>query len=94
LQDVFLIHVQVPRHTRIIDPVEIVSKEGNLPVEAHLRPAEFAFLRLDRLPGHNRSLDAKLEHISADTITNENGESFHLIRVRTDWVGWVAGMVL
>ncbi|NOR39587.1 MAG: hypothetical protein GQ537_00070 [Gammaproteobacteria bacterium] len=51
MQDVFLIHVQVPRHTRIIDPVEIVSKEGNLPVEAHLRPAEFAFLRLDRLPG-------------------------------------------
>jgi adhesin transport system membrane fusion protein len=29
-------------------------------------------------------LPAKLEHISADTITNEDGESFYLIRVRTE----------
>ena len=29
-------------------------------------------------------LDAKLEHISADTITNEEGESFYLIRVRSE----------
>jgi adhesin transport system membrane fusion protein len=28
-------------------------------------------------------LPAKLEHISADTITDENGESFYLIKVRT-----------
>ena len=29
-------------------------------------------------------LPAKLEHISADTITNEDGDSFYLIRVRTE----------
>ncbi len=29
------------------------------------------------------SLPAKLEHISADTITDESGESVFLIRVRT-----------
>ncbi|NNJ93758.1 MAG: hypothetical protein HKP57_03330 [Halobacteria archaeon] len=30
------------------------------------------------------SLPAKLEHISADTITDESGESVFLIRVRTE----------
>jgi adhesin transport system membrane fusion protein len=29
-------------------------------------------------------LPAKLEHISADTITDENGESFYLVKVRTE----------
>ena len=29
-------------------------------------------------------LPAKLEHISADTITDERGDSYYLIRVRTD----------
>jgi membrane fusion protein, adhesin transport system len=75
-----------------MDLVEIVPIEGNLLVEAHVRPADIAFLRPDqnaqvKLTAYDYAiyggLPAKLEHISADTITDENGESFYLIRVRT-----------
>lgn len=76
-----------------MDLMEIVPLEGNLLVEAHVRPADIAFLRPDqdakvKLTAYDYAiyggLDAKLEHISADTITNEEGESFYLIRVRTE----------
>jgi adhesin transport system membrane fusion protein len=76
-----------------MDLVEIVPMEGKLLVEAHVRPADIAFLRPDqdakvKLTAYDYAiyggLDAKLEHISADTITNEDGESFYLIRVRTE----------
>jgi adhesin transport system membrane fusion protein len=76
-----------------MDLLEIVPLEGNLLVEAHVRPADIAFLRPDqdaevKLTAYDYSiyggLPAKLEHISADTITDENGESFYLIRVRTE----------
>lgn len=75
-----------------MDLVEIVPLEGNLLVEAHVRPADIAFLRPDqnaqvKLTAYDYAiyggLPAKLEHISADTITDENGESFYLIKVRT-----------
>jgi adhesin transport system membrane fusion protein len=75
-----------------MDLVEIVPHEGNLLVEAHVRPADIAFLRPDqnaqvKLTAYDYAiyggLPAKLEHISADTITDENGESFYLIKVRT-----------
>jgi len=76
-----------------MDLIEIVPLEGNLLVEAHVRPADIAFLRPDqdaqvKLTAYDYAiyggLPAKLEHISADTITDENGESFYLIRVRTE----------
>jgi adhesin transport system membrane fusion protein len=34
--------------------------------------------------GSTGGLPAKLAHIRADTITNEDGDSFYLIRVRTN----------
>jgi len=76
-----------------MDLMEIVPLEGNLLVEAHVRPADIAFLRPDqdaqvKLTAYDYAiyggLPAKLEHISADTITDENGESFYLIKVRTE----------
>lgn len=76
-----------------MDLIEIVPLEGNLLVEAHVRPADIAFLRPDqkaqvKLTAYDYAiyggLPAKLEHISADTITDENGESFYLIKVRTE----------
>ena len=76
-----------------MDLVEIVPLEGTLLVEAHVRPADIAFLRPTqeaqvKLTAYDYAiyggLPAKLEHISADTITNEDGESFYLIRVRTE----------
>jgi len=76
-----------------MDLVEIVPLDSSLVVEAHVRPSDIAFLRpeqeaLVKLTAYDYAiyggLPAKLEHISADTITDENGESFFLIRVRTD----------
>jgi membrane fusion protein, adhesin transport system len=74
------------------DLVEIVPLEDTLLVEAKVRPADIAFLR----PGQPATvkvtaydfsiyggLDAVVEDISADTITDEEGERFYRIRVRT-----------
>ncbi len=76
-----------------MDLLEIVPLEGGLLVEAHVRPADIAFLHPDqdaqvKLTAYDYSiyggLPAKLEHISADTIIDDDGESFFLIRVRTE----------
>jgi adhesin transport system membrane fusion protein len=74
------------------DLVEIVPLEDTLLVEAKVRPADIAFLR----PGQPATvkvtaydfsiyggLDGVVEGISADTITDEEGERFYRIRVRT-----------
>lgn len=75
------------------DMVEIVPLEDNLLVEARVRPQDIAFLH----PGQQATvkftaydytiyggLKAKLEVISADTITDDKGNSFYMIQVRTD----------
>lgn len=76
-----------------MDLMEIVPLEGGLLVEAHVRPADIAFLRPDqnaevKLTAYDYAiyggLPAKLEHISADTITDERGDSYFLIKVRTE----------
>jgi adhesin transport system membrane fusion protein len=76
-----------------MDLVEIVPIEDNLLIEAKIRPADIAFLR----PGQNGmikltaydfsiygGMPAKLERISADTISDDNGDSFYLIYLRTE----------
>jgi adhesin transport system membrane fusion protein len=76
-----------------MDLVEIVPVDDNLLIEAHIRPADIAFLRpgqdaMIKLTAYDFSiyggLPAKLERISADTITNDQDESFYLIYLRTD----------
>ncbi len=75
------------------DLLEIVPLENNLLIEAKVRPQDVAFLR----PGQKAmvkfsaydytiygGLKAQLELISADTITDDKGNSFYLIQVRTD----------
>lgn len=75
-----------------VEVMEIVPLEDNLLIEAKIRPADVGFLR----PGQNAlvkisaydfsiygGLDATVENITADSITNEKGESFYLVRVRT-----------
>ena len=72
--------------------IEIVPLEDNLLIEARVRPADIAFLH----PGQAAvvkvtaydfaiygGLDGVVEDISADTITDERGESFYRVRVRT-----------
>ncbi|WP_018936584.1 HlyD family type I secretion periplasmic adaptor subunit [Thioalkalivibrio sp. ALJ24] len=74
------------------DLVEIVPVDDQLLVEARIAPQDIAFLH----PGQEATikltaydfnifggLDAEIEHISADTITDDDGESFYLVRFRT-----------
>ena len=76
-----------------MDLVEIVPLEDNLLIEANIRPSDIAFLSpgqqaMVKLTAYDFSiyggLPATLERISADTITNDEGESFYLIYLRTD----------
>lgn len=79
-----------------MDLVEVVPLEDTLLVEARVQPQDIAFLHpgqraMVKLTAYDSTiygaLEAKLEHISADSITQEDkdgGErSFFLIRVRT-----------
>lgn len=74
------------------DLIEIVPLNDTLLIEAYIRPQDVGFLRpgLDaivKVSAYDFSiyggLKAKVEHISADTFTNDKGESFYTIRVRT-----------
>lgn len=75
------------------DIVEIVPSEDKLLLEAKVLPKDIAFLT----PGQKAvvkftaydfsiygGLEAKLEHIGADSITDERGNTFYTVRVRTD----------
>jgi adhesin transport system membrane fusion protein len=73
--------------------LEIVPLEDNLLVEAKVKPRDIAYLRpgqesLVKITAYDFSIyggfPAKLEYISADSITDEKkGESHYLVRVRT-----------
>ncbi|MBW9460685.1 HlyD family type I secretion periplasmic adaptor subunit [Kluyvera sp. EC_51] len=75
------------------DLVEIVPLDDTLLIEAKIRPQDIAFLR----PGQEAmvkftaydftiygGLKAKLEQISPDTVTDKDGKSFYVIRLRTE----------
>lgn len=73
--------------------VEIVPANDTLLVEAQVRPQDIAFLRpgqdaLVKITAYDFSiyggLAAKLEHIGADSISTDKGETYYLIRVRTE----------
>ncbi len=75
------------------DIMEIVPLDDSLLVEARVRPADIAFLRPDqkaviKVSAYDFSiyggLTAKLERISADTIKDEEGESFYHVYLRTE----------
>lgn len=77
-----------------MDLVEIVPLDDQLVIEAQIRPADIAFLgpgqrAIIKLTAYDFSiyggLEAKLDHISADTIINEeDGKSYYLIRLKTN----------
>ena len=75
------------------DVVEVVPLEDNLLLEARVQPRDIAFLR----PGQKAmvkftaydfaiygGLEGKLEQIGADTIVDEKGNAFYVVRVRTN----------
>ncbi|SMC21477.1 membrane fusion protein, adhesin transport system [Andreprevotia lacus DSM 23236] len=74
------------------DVIEIVPSDDALLLEAKVLPRDIAFLR----PGQKAlvkftaydfatygGLEATLEHISADTVTDDKGNAFFVVRVRT-----------
>lgn len=74
------------------DVVEIVPADDQLLVEARVRPADIAFIypgqrAMVKLTAYDFAiyggLPAEVTDISADTITNEKGESFYRVKVRT-----------
>lgn len=76
-----------------MDIVEIVPTEDTLLVEAKIAPQDIAFLRPDlhaivKFSAYDFTkyggLDGTLEHISADTTQDEEGNSFYIVRVRTE----------
>jgi adhesin transport system membrane fusion protein len=75
-----------------MDLIEIVPLEDTLVVEARIKPSDIAFLRpsqeaMVKFTAYDFTiyggLEAKLEHISADSITDEKGNSYYLVRLRT-----------
>ena len=76
-----------------MDIVEIVPAQDTLLIEAKIKPSDIAFLRpnLDatvKLSAYDFSiyggLKGKLTNISADTITDEKGESYYLVKIKTN----------
>jgi adhesin transport system membrane fusion protein len=74
------------------DIVEIVPLDDNLVLEAKVHPKDIAFIH----PGQDATvkftaydfsiyggLSAKVENISPDTVVDERGNAFYLVRVRT-----------
>ncbi|MGL5116588.1 MAG: HlyD family type I secretion periplasmic adaptor subunit, partial [Beijerinckiaceae bacterium] len=75
-----------------LSTVEIVPLDDTLLVEAQVKPQDIAQLRpgLDamvKLTAYDFTiyggLDATLEHIGADSVTTDKGETYYVIRVRT-----------
>jgi len=76
-----------------VDIIEIVPTEDQLLIEAKIAPKDIAFLH-PGLPAVVKvtaydftrygGLDGTVEHISADTTQDEEGNSFYLVRIRTE----------
>jgi membrane fusion protein, adhesin transport system len=73
------------------DVLEIVPQDGALIIELNIKPADIASVHIDDLArlkfsaydfAIHGSLQGHVAFISADTITNEEGESFYLVRVK------------
>jgi len=73
--------------------VEIVPTEGTLLIETKIKPSDIAFLRPNQKASVKFTaydytiyggLEARLEQISADSITDEKKESYYLVMLRTD----------
>lgn len=73
--------------------VEIVPNEGTLLIEAKIKPADIGFLKpnqkaMVKFSAYDYTiyggLDARLEQIGADSITDEKKESYYLVTLRTD----------
>ena len=76
-----------------MDLLEIVPVEDTLLIEAKISPKDIGFLRegmpaVVKLTAYDFAiyggLEGTLEHISADTVEDEKGESHYIVHIRTD----------
>jgi len=76
-----------------MDIVEIVPTEDTLLIETKMKPSDIAFLHLGqkaiiKLTAYDFSiyggLDGKVDHISADTITDDKGNTYYLVYIKAD----------
>ena len=74
------------------DIVEVVPSEDNLSIEAKVPPKDIGFLRvgqkaLVKLTAYDFSIyggiDAVVDSIGADSITDEKGNSYYIVKVKT-----------
>jgi membrane fusion protein, adhesin transport system len=79
------------------DMIEIVPLEDTLLLEAKVLPRDIAFLRpgqpaMVKFTAYDFSiyggLEGTLEHIGADTVMDEKGNAFYVVRVRTNKPGF------
>lgn len=76
-----------------MDILEIVPEDKNILIETKIKPSDIAFI----YPGQKAvlkftaydyaiygGLDGEVTHVSADTITDEQGEEFYLVRVKSE----------
>jgi adhesin transport system membrane fusion protein len=76
-----------------MDILEIVPLDKSVIVETKIKPSDIAFL----FPGQKAvlkftaydfaiygGLDGEVTHISADTITDDKGEEFYLVRIKSN----------
>ncbi len=75
-----------------MDLVEIVPLEDTLLIETRIKPADIAFLRpnqpaMVKFTAYDFTvyggLEAHLEHIGADSISDKEGNAYYLVRLRT-----------
>jgi adhesin transport system membrane fusion protein len=76
-----------------MDLVEIVPTDDKLVIEAKVRPSDIAYIypglkAIVKFTAYDFSvyggLEAEVIHISADSITDEQDESYYLVKVKTD----------
>lgn len=79
------------------DMIEIVPLDEALLLEARVVPRDIAFLRpgqpvMVKFTAYDFSvyggLEGTLEHIGADTVTDDKGNAFYIVRVRTNKPGF------
>jgi len=74
-----------------VNIIEVVPQEDHLLIELKIKPADIAYVSLGQKTrlkfsaydfAIHGSLESKVSFISADTITNKEGQSFYTIRVK------------
>jgi adhesin transport system membrane fusion protein len=79
------------------DVIEIVPLNDEMVIEARILPKDIAFIHkgqsaIIKFSAYDFAvfggLKAKVEHISADTITDENDNTYYLTRLRTEVQGF------